>query len=249
MTDHVASQCRDNPVSDEFAFSRWAETEAAGIAAQTIPVDDDRVLVLCPAEWEQPATAPSLIVTCGDKQVQTSMEPTTFDPAGRTLISVHLVLAAERKHRPDLTLRKLWVELAANPKYKQIEVARPEDWCGEGESKVLSSYAPVPVNAALDDMRFDACVVMDMFPPGRCLGPQELKGYNISRQEPSGEARIDERASLVVSFVVQEAAPIPLRGLVDTGLGVSLLTFSAFNRKAVQTGAVLHPYRIDLRRC
>ena len=42
MTDHVASQCRDNPVSDEFAFSRWAETEAAGIAAQTIPAEDDR---------------------------------------------------------------------------------------------------------------------------------------------------------------------------------------------------------------
>ena len=64
-------------------------------------------------------------------------------------------------------------------------------------------------------MRFDAYVVMDMFPPGICLGSQELKCYNISRQEPTGEARIDERASLVVSFKIPEAAPIPLRGLVD----------------------------------
>ena len=36
----------------------------------------------------------------------------------------------------------------------------------------------------------------------------------------------------------------PLRGLVDTG--VSILTFSAFNRIAAQTGTVLKPYEIDL---
>ena len=43
-----------------------------------------------------------------------------------------------------------------------------------------------------------------------------------------------------------QAAPIPLRGLVDTGFGKSILTFSAFNRVASQTGTVLKPYRIDL---
>ena len=188
---------------------------------------------------------PPLTVTCGDKQVQTSLEPTTFDPAGRTLISVHLVSAAEKKQRPNLTLRELWLELAANHKCKHVGVTRPEEWCGECESKVLSLYAPVPMNAALD-MLFDACVVMDMFSPGICLGPQELKCYNINRQEPTGEARIDERASLVVSFVALEAALIPLRGPVDTGSGVSILTFSVFNRISVQTGAVLRPYRIDL---
>ena len=124
---------------------------------------------------------------------------------------------------------------------------RPKEWCGEKESKTLSSYASVPVNATLDGvyMRFDACVVIDMFPPGICLGPQELKSYNINREEPTGEARIDERASLVVSFIIPEATPIPLRGLVDTGSGVSILSFSAFNRIAVQTGDVLRPCRID----
>ena len=74
-----------------------------------------------------------LTVTCGDKQVQTRLEPTTIDPLGRTLISVHLVLAAERKQRPNLTLRKLWLELATNPACKQIDVKRLEDWRGEGE--------------------------------------------------------------------------------------------------------------------
>ena len=43
-----------------------------------------------------------------------------------------------------------------------------------------------------------------------------------------------------------QAAPILLQGLVDTGSGVSILTFSAFNRVASQTGTVLKPYRIDL---
>ena len=37
-----------------------------------------------------------------------------------------------------------------------------------------------------------------------------------------------------------------MRGLIDTGSGVSILTFSAFNRVVTQTGTVLKPYRIDL---
>ena len=96
------------------------------------------------------------------------------------------------------------------------------------------------------DVKFEACVVVDVFPPGICLGPQELKCYNINHQEPTGEASIDERASLAVSSVVPHAAPVPLRRLVDTGSGVSILTFSAFNRVAAQTGTVLKPYPIDL---
>ena len=46
--------------------------------------------------------------------------------------------------------------------------------------------------------------------------------------------------------MVPHAALIPLRGLVETGSGVSILTFSAFNSVAVQKGAVLKPYQIDL---
>ena len=82
----------------------------------------------------------------------------------------------------------MWLELAANPNFTRIDVKRPKEWYEEGESKTMSSYAPVPVSATLDgvDMRFDACVVMDI-----CLGPQELKCYLFSRQEPTGEARID----------------------------------------------------------
>ena len=37
-----------------------------------------------------------LTVTRGEKQVQTSLEPTTSDTQGRTLISIHLMLAADK---------------------------------------------------------------------------------------------------------------------------------------------------------
>ena len=246
--DHVDVPCGEHSHaprhSDELAYNRWAEVESAGVAAHTVPLEDDRVLMLHPAD--PPAFHTPLIVTCGAKQVQTCLEPTTFDPHGRTLISIHLMLAAEQVRRPTLTLAKLWVELSIL--YKRMGSPRPKQWHVPGESETLTTYSPVPVCATMDgvDVKFEACVVVVVFPPGLCLGPQEVKCYNINHQKPTGEARIDERASLVVSFVVPHAAPIPLRGLVDTGSGVSILTFSAFNRVAARTGAVLKPYQIDL---
>ena len=156
------------------------------------------------------------------------------------------MLAAEQLRRPTLTIAKLWIKLSLL--YKRVELPRHEDCYAPRDSDTLTTYSPVPICATIDglDVKFESCVVVDVFPPGICLGPQELKCYNISRQERSGEARIDVRASLVISFVLLHAAPIPLRGLVDTGSGVSILTYSAFNRVAVQTGAMLKPYQIDL---
>ena len=246
--DHAGKQCGEHSQTqkpnDDFAYNRWAEVESAGVAAHTVPLEDDRVLMLHPAQ--PPAFYTPLTFTCDAKQVQTCLESTTFDPQGRTLISIHLLLAAEQVRRPTLTLAKLWVELSIL--YTRVELPRPKEWYAPGKSKTLTTYSPVPVCATMDgvDVKFEACVVVDVFPPGLCLGPQELKCYNINHQEPTGEARIDERASLVVSFVVPHAAPIPLRGLVDAGSGVSILTFSAFNRVAAQTGTVLKPYQVDL---
>ena len=71
-----------NP-SDEFAYSCWAEVEAAGVAAHRVPLEDDRVVMLHPTE--RPAFYTPLTITCGAKQVQTCLEPTTFEPQGRTL--------------------------------------------------------------------------------------------------------------------------------------------------------------------
>ena len=102
----------------------------------------------------------------------------------------------------------------------------PKEWYTEGEASTCTAYTPVPVHANIDgvDMKFDASVVVDVFPQGVCLGPHELRCYSISKQEPTGEARIDERASLVVPFAVQNANPIPLRGMVDTGFNHEFLS-------------------------
>ena len=82
---------------------------------------------------------------------------------------------------------------------------------GKGLTSTYHAYSPIPVKACIDgvDVRFDATVITDVFPPGICLGSQELRCYNIDTQEPSGEARIDESVSLVVSFVIPDAAPVP----------------------------------------
>ena len=90
-----------NPVSDDWAYSRCAGTDPAGITAQTIPAEVDRVLVLYREEQPMMCTPPT--VTCGRLQVQTSMEPTTTDPESHTLISMHPVLASKRQHCPNLT--------------------------------------------------------------------------------------------------------------------------------------------------
>ena len=201
----------------------------------------------CYVQLINPLNAP-LTVTCGTKQVQTSLESTTIDPSGRTILSVHLMLASEQQIRPNLTLEKLKLELARNPAVKKISLPLPKEWYTKGEASTCTAYTPVPVHANIDgmDMKLDASVVVNVFPQGVCLGPHELRCYSISKQEPTGEARIDERASLVVSFAVPNANPILLRGMVDTGSGVSIMSCSAFNRVALHTGVALQPYRIDL---
>ena len=243
-TTEVSTDCPTLSIQSE-TFSPRAE-EKKTEATRTLSTVRDRVLMLRPAD-QATVNAP-LTVTCGTKQVQTGLESTTFDPSGRTLLCVHLVLASEQQIRPDLTLEKLKLELASNPAVKRISLPLPKERYTEGETSTCTAYSPVPVHANIDgvDMKFDASVVVDVFPQGVCLGPHELRCYSISKQEPTGEALIDERASLVVSFAVPDANPIPLRGMVNTGSGVSIMTFSAFHRVALQTGVALQPHRMDL---
>ena len=135
--DHVGSPCVGNPVNpnDELAYNRWADVESAGVAAHTVPLEDDRVLMLHPAV--PPAFHTPLTITCGAKQVQTCLEPTTFDPQGRTLISIHLMLAAKQLRRPTLTLAKLWVEISLL--CKRVEMPHPKEWYVPGGT-ILKPY-------------------------------------------------------------------------------------------------------------
>ena len=44
--DHIASQWAENQVSGDYAYSRWSELDAVDEAAHTLPLENDRVLVL-----------------------------------------------------------------------------------------------------------------------------------------------------------------------------------------------------------
>ena len=111
----------------------------------------------------------------------------------------------------------------------------PRVWYNEGEASTCTAYTPVPVHVNMDgvDMKVDASVVVDVFTQEVCLGPHDLRCNSISKQESRVEARTDERASLVVSFAVPDANPIPLKGMVDTASGVPIMNFSVFDRVAL----------------
>ena len=203
-TTNFFTDCPTSSIQSE-TFSSTSKVEKKADAASTAPTAYGKVLMLRPVD-QTTVNAP-LTVTRGTKQMQTRLESTTFDPYGRTLLFVHLMLSSERQIRPDLTLEKLKLEFASNPTVKRISLPLPKEWYIDGEAITFSAYTTVPVHANIDgvDMKFEASVVVDVFPHGVCLGPHELRCYSISRQEPTGEARIVERASLVPSFAVPDA--------------------------------------------
>ena len=211
---------------------------------------DDQVRVISIADDGGPSRP--VVVTCGEKQVLTTLEAPAPD-CTETLISIHLLLSAEQKSRPTLTLTKLKEELCRNVKY--TIAARPlPHFAREGETKLapiqkVKTISPVPVAINVDgvDMKFDAIVDLEgHFPQGLYLGRQELRCYNIGVQDAQGEARIDERASLVVAFGITIQEPIPLYGMVDTGSGVSILSLKAYQKIAAAHALSLLPYDIQL---
>ena len=76
-----------------------AEMAKKADAVHTVPSACGRVLMLRPAAADKTTVNAPLTVTCGKKQVKTSLESTTFDPSGGISFSVHLMLAAEQQTR------------------------------------------------------------------------------------------------------------------------------------------------------
>ena len=109
----LITPCVENPVRDNFAYSRWFETDSAGVAALTVPLEDYRVLVMHPAEHYILCTP--FTVTCGEKQVQTSQESTTFDPSGS-----YCVIFTYQQILQKFLMQMLGVELSAQ--YKQANI-------------------------------------------------------------------------------------------------------------------------------
>ena len=113
-TEHSASQCQNAAVQEDLSYSLWAEQSQTSHTTS----DNKMVLMLRPAEAAHIATSSTL--TCGKVQMQPRAEPTTFDPSGRTIMSLRLVLAIEREQRPDLTIDALIDAIAENPQYRQL---------------------------------------------------------------------------------------------------------------------------------
>ena len=83
MAEHSASQCQNTAVQEDLAYSLWAAQPKTSHTTS----DNEMVLMLRPAEAAHVATP--LTITCGKIQMQSSPEPTTFDPSGRTIMSIH----------------------------------------------------------------------------------------------------------------------------------------------------------------
>ena len=230
------------------------QIRAAWYAPHTSQFDgapqDDQVRVISVAEAGGPSRP--VIITCGEKQVLTTLEAPAPD-CTEALISIHLLLSAEQKTRPELTLAQLKEDLCRNAKY--TIAARPlPHFTREDETKLapiqeVKTISPVPIAINVDgvDMKFDAIVVVEGYlPQGLYLGRQELRCYNIGVQDTQGEASIDERASLVVAFGNNLQEPIPLYGMIDTGSGVSILSLAAYQKIASAHSLSLMPYDIHL---
>ena len=248
-TGNTASECMvpGNAATEEQVKAAWY----APVANSADIIDtDDQIRVISISEEGGPSRP--VVVTCGEKQILTTLEAPAPD-CTETLISIHLLLSAEQKARPNLTLAQLKEELCRNTSLTIASRPLPH-FTRDDETKLaqihkVKTIAPVPIAITVDgvDMKFDAIVVLEgHFPQGLYLGRQELRCYNIGVQEAQGEAQIDERASLVVAFGTTLQKPIPLFGMIDTGSGVSILSLSAYKKIAPQHELNLSPYDLEL---
>ena len=192
------------------------------------------------------------MVTCGRKQIYAALECPS-DNNTETMISIHLLLSSARMTNPNLTLSQLKEELCRN---RRLTIAakplpqyadRPLDQLTQDQKVKTVSPVPVALNVDGVDMRFNATVVLEgNFHQGLYLGRKELRCYNIGEQPAFGEATIDERASLVVAFGHRHQEPIPLFGMIDTGSGVSILSFKSYQKLATASNIVLKPFETPL---
>ena len=248
-TGNTASECMvpGNAATEEQVKAAWY----APVANSADIIDtDDQIRVISTSEEGGPSRP--VVVTCGEKQILTTLEAPAPD-CTETLTSIHLLLSAEQKARPNLTLAQLKEELCRNTNLTIASRPLPH-FTRSDETKLapiqkVKTIAPVPIAITVDgvDMKFDAIVVLEgHFPQGLYLGTQELRCYNIGVQDAQGEAQIDERASLVVAFGTTLQKPIPLFGMIDTGSGVSILSLSAYKKIAPQHELNLSPYDLEL---
>ena len=102
-TGHVASDCMlpENAETEEQVQAVWyAPVTSSADFADT----EDQIRVISTSEEGGPSRP--VVVTCGEKQLLTTLEAPAPNCI-KTLISIHLLLSAEQKARPDLALAQL----------------------------------------------------------------------------------------------------------------------------------------------
>ena len=185
-TEHSASECmiQENPRQEE-------QVRAAWYAPQSNQFDntpqDDQVQVISVVEAGDPSRP--IVLFCDEKQVLTTLESPAPD-CTETLISIYLLLSAEQKSRPELTLAQLKEYLCRNTKY--TIAARPlphftrrgRNQTGTHPKGKDNFPGPRSYQCRGVDMKFDAIVVLEgPFPQGLYIGRQELRCYNIGVQD------------------------------------------------------------------
>ena len=109
-TGHAASEClvHENATTEE-------QLKAAGYAPDNIPAEctdsDEHIRGISTSEEGGPSRP--VVVTCGEKQILTTLEAPAPD-CTKILISIHLVLSAEQKAHPNFILSQLKEELSRN---------------------------------------------------------------------------------------------------------------------------------------
>ena len=111
-TEYSASECMtpEHPKQEDQVRAAWYAPHTNQFESVT---QDDQVRVISVAEAGGPSRA--VIDTCGEKQVFTTLEAPVPN-CTETLICIHLLLSAEQKLRPELTLTQLKEELCRNTK-------------------------------------------------------------------------------------------------------------------------------------
>ena len=168
-TLHSASEC----VAPEHKRHE-EQVRAARYSSPIKPLDgigqDDQVRVISVAGAGCPSRP--IVVTCGEKQMLTTLEASAPN-CTEVLISIHLLLLAEQKLRHTLTLAQLKEELCRKTKYT-IAARRLSQFTREYETKLtpiqkVKTISPVSV-AINVDMKIDAIVVLEgHFPQGLYL--------------------------------------------------------------------------------
>ena len=169
---HVASDCivHENAVTEEQVQAAWY---APVTSSADFPNTEDQIRVISTSEKGGPSRP--VVVTCGEKQNLTTLEAPGPN-CTETLISIHLLLSAEQKARPELTFAQLKEELCRNTNLTIASRHLPH-FTRSDETKLaqvqkVKSIAPVPIAITIDGVDEIRCDCS----PGRTLFSRPLFG-------------------------------------------------------------------------